>query len=86
MLKLFQVFYSQYCSKSIHTGSTDDNSTPTSTLQPPPINFQSTIDMRKYNYFYFYERTLHIARNAEFVTKIHQNDIQRSPYNKQFFL
>jgi hypothetical protein len=43
-------------------------------------------EMRKYNYFYFYERTRHIASSAELITRIKQKDIQRSPYNKHFFV
>lgn len=71
MLRLFQAFRHHYVSQA----------------STPPINFMtSTTEMKKLNYFYFYERTLHIARNAEIVTTIKQNEIQRNPYNKQFFV
>ena len=83
MLKLLYAFHSHYC---CNTTKSDNNNTSNDKLfSPPPMNFQSSKEMKKYNYFHFYEKTLQVARNANLVTKIQQEDIQRSPYNKHFF-
>jgi hypothetical protein len=50
----------------------------------PPLNFFT--ELPSHDYVSFYDRTLQIAKSAEVLARIPQEQVQRSSVNDNFFL
>ncbi len=57
---------------------------PSNKLKAPPENFFHV--QRQLRYATFLEMTKQLAQSAQLVAELTHEDIQRSPYNMQFFL
>ena len=73
MLSLLRTFYSTYL-----------NCRAKNSLRPPPTNFFDPAKDHEYREFLMH--TIELANTAVFVDEISDCDIQRSPYNTEFFV
>ena len=73
MLSLLRSFYSTFLNYK-----TKNN------LRPPPANFFDPAKDKEYREFLMH--TIKLANDAVFIDEISDRDIQRSPYNAEFFV